>query len=336
MTQPPVSTRIDDVAVDIFELFDLEGARHWSLVIKQRWRWDPRTGRLDRIEGATVSPVDVPWPDFMSPKFPSDLFLRKPGADVVVVGHAVAASPVPELDVSVSVGPVTKALRVFGPRVWYRGVVGVVPSAPEKMERQALMWEDAYGGMDISNPEKIADEPRNPYGRGVAGDPKVLEHQPVPSIEDPRDLIRSARTKPAPAGVAAIGPNFEPRRSLAGTFDQKWQDERMPLLPLDFDWRHNQVAHPELVAPSLRGDEPIAIMNIGWPGVQRTFVPRTVYQVDAIFDRGQAGFRPVLDTIVLMPDEHQMDVVHRTSIPIRRAPENVREVHVYEKRILRA
>lgn len=190
--------------------------------------------------------------------------------------------------------------------------------------------------MDVEDPERVADEPRNPCGIGVTSDPAKLQHKPVPRIEDPRELIESARTRPPPAGVGALGPHFEPRRSRAGTFDQRWQDERMPLLPLDFDERFNQVAHHDLIAPELRGGEPIRLWNLGKPGPTEAVLPRIVYQVDARTDRGIEGYRPVLDTVILMPDEGALDLVHRIAIPNRRPPHRPRELRVYEKRVLSA
>lgn len=333
MSLPRISTRLD-ATIDMFELFELDGRRALALVIKQRFVWDD-AGQLERTEGTTVNPVDVPWPDAMSPMYPSDLFLRKPSTDVVVAGTAVADRPAETLDVHVTVGPVAKSLRVFGPRVWYRGISGMSPTPPERFERLPLMWEHARGGMDVSDPAKVVDEPRNPFGTGIAGDPATLNHEPVPQIEDPRDLIRHARTKTEPAGVAALGPTFEQRRKYAGTFDQRWQDERMPLLPLDFDERFNQVAHPELITPEpLRGGEPIRLLNLGRPGPTKLVLPRIVYQVDARTERETKGFRPVLDTVVLMPDERALDLAFRVAIPMRRSPNDVRELLVYEKRVL--
>src|SRR5207247_1819827 len=83
-------------------------------------------------------------------------------------------------------------------------------------------------------------EPRNPAGTGVARKSATLIHQPAPRIEDPRELISSEKTRPAPAGVGALGRHWEPRRKYVGTTDKLWLEERMPLLPHDFDERSNE------------------------------------------------------------------------------------------------
>ncbi|MGE0784915.1 MAG: DUF2169 domain-containing protein [Sandaracinaceae bacterium] len=335
MTIPPqISTRLD-AAIDIFDLYELDGSMSWALVIKQRFLWDDRGG-IERTVSTKVNAVDVPWDDGISTKEPGDVYLRKPGVDVVVAGTAVARTPSTQIDVHVSVGDVEKSLVVFGPRVWYRGAAGIVPSPPAQLERLELMWEHAYGGLDDKDPEHALEEPRNPFGTGVAYDPASLDQLPVPQIEDPRDLIRSARTRPAPANVGALGPSFAPRRGYGGTRDQKWQDERMPLQPLDFDERFNLVAHPELVSRTIRGGEQVRLLNIGQPGPTEFKLPRTVYQVDARTDAATLAFRPVLDTVVLLPDDRYVDMVHRIAIPIRRGAQRVREILVYEKRVIGA
>src|SRR5262249_43396707 len=152
------------------------------VIAKQRFGLT-RSGVVHRQPGAQVRLVDDPWDpeaEQSSARFPSDLCLRKPGTDVVVSGSAISPrrQPVKELDVSVRVGPVSKRLRVFGTRVWAPGVARMALSAPQPFVELPLRWEDAYGGMDASDPKKVAHEPRNPLGRGVAADPATLKHQP--------------------------------------------------------------------------------------------------------------------------------------------------------------
>ena len=54
-----------------------------------------------------------------------------------------------------------------------------------------------------------------------------------------------------------------PRKAYAGTFDQNWIENRMPLLPEDFDTRFNQAAPPnQQVRGYLKGDEAVSIANL--------------------------------------------------------------------------
>src|SRR5205823_688661 len=76
---------------------------------------------------------------------------------------------------------------------------------------------------------------RNPIGRGVHRRAAALEGHPLPNFEDPRAPITDARKLPAPVGWGAIAPHWQPRSSLAGTYDARWREERFPLLPVDYN-----------------------------------------------------------------------------------------------------
>lgn len=320
-------------------MFGLDGALCYVVVIKQRFLVH-HMGVVRREPGAQVRRVDELWEPEVpesSIRNPSDVCLRKPGTDVVVVGSAMAvdARPVAELDVRVRVGPVSKELKVFGLRVWFKGALGLTLTAPKPFQSLPLRWEYAYGGMDTRDPKKLAHEPRNPVGRGVVADPDTLIHQPAPQIEDPSQLIRGARSKPAPAGVGAIGPSFEPRLRYAGTHDDRWQKERMPLPPLDFDERHNQVAAPGLVCPSyLRGGEPVELVGLCEDGPLEFELPKLAFHVGSETAGGSQEHRPALDTVLFEPNERQFEMTWRALVPVPKQARRLHSITVYEKEFL--
>lgn len=134
-----------------------DGAVVLSVILKQRWTITPD----QRVVDGGPAPIvyadelrDPEDPDHSSIIAPSDICQHKPTTDVVILGSAIAygGQPVRELDVFVRVGPVQRTLRVFGPRVWYRGVTALTPTPPESFESQAIRWEDAFGGLDASDP----------------------------------------------------------------------------------------------------------------------------------------------------------------------------------------
>jgi hypothetical protein len=335
MNVPDLNTRTD-ATVRLLPKFGLDGAPCYVVVIKQRFAVQPM-GAVRREPGAKVRLVDEPWdPDVpeSSIRYPSDACLRKPSTDVVVVGSAMAvnAQPVAELDVLVRVGPVSKQLKVFGLRVWFKGALGMTLTPPKPFQSVPLLWENAYGGMDTSNPKALAHEPRNPVGRGVVSDPDLLLHKPGPQIEDPADLIRNARSKPAPAGVGAIGPGVEPRLRYAGTHDDRWQKERMPLPPLDFDERHNQVAAPGLICPGyLGGGEPVALVGLSEDGPLEFELPKLAFYVGSETADGAQEHRPALDTVLLEPNERAFELTWRAIVPVPKRARELRSVTVYEK-----
>ena len=53
-----------------------------------------------------------------------------------------------------------------------------------------------------------------------------------------------------PIGFGPVGRNWMPRVQYAGTYDEQWMQERMPLLPDDFDDRFHQAAASDMILPS--------------------------------------------------------------------------------------
>ncbi|HRI62608.1 MAG TPA: DUF2169 domain-containing protein [Polyangium sp.] len=247
--------------------------------------------------------VDIPWeqdkPESIA--FPSDLCLRKPGTDVVVVAKAYApgGKPVPSFDVRVEVGSLRKSLTIFGRRLWVEKGTALTAASP--IAEIEMRYDYAWGGRD-EPPGTPVEEARNPIGMGMVRDASVLTHKAAPNIEDPSNLIRSIRTKPAPAGIGAISRNWEPRRRFSGTYDDTWQSYKAPLLPDDFDDRFNQCASPGLIAdPPLVGGETVRLLNLTPGGGAVTFtLPKVALEIAFEHpNRERVAFRPHLDTVVI-------------------------------------
>jgi hypothetical protein len=296
--------------------------------------------RLTRCGGAEVHTVDEPWdedaPDVSSIKIPSDICLRKPSTDVIVVGAAVAPgrAPVTELNVLVRVGPVEKSLRCYGTRVWYQGAAGLTLTPPEPFEALPLRWEYAFGGFDASDPDAPPKtEARNPVGCGVARKAGSLIHQQGPQIEDPEFPIDSPGYSGPPAGIGAIQRHWEPRLRYAGTYDDLWMQERMPLMPMDFDERFNQVAEPALVTPTyLRGGELVELHNLSHDGPIRFRLPKLNFYVGASIRGEVQHFSPVLDTLILRPsDDRTVELTWRAAVPMPRRSRHCDWIQVHER-----
>lgn len=262
----------------------------------------------DRRRG--IRPADIPWgkPEKSSMLYPSDLCLRKPGTEVLVlaIARAPGDAPVPTFDAGVRVGKLTKALRIHGPRVWLPDGDGVSSSRP--VAALAVRYEHAFGGSDDSDPMSYVEDPRNPLGLGVRRDPSTLGGTPAPQIEDAAQPIKNASDRPEPAGLSPIGRHWLPRRALWGTYDRAWLDDHAPLLPADFDDRANFSATSALVSSApLVGGEEGRLMNLSLGGGNVDFVlPRVDLEIGfQIKGRDAETFRPILDTVVLdaLPNE---------------------------------
>lgn len=261
----------------------------------------------------------------------------KPATDVVLIGHA--QDPVrrsAELQVTFRVGPVGKVLRVIGDRFWVRSAGAIGATRPMPFDRIPLSYERAFGGWDRSHPDPARHtfEPWNPVGTGFrAPGGQFEEGIQLPNIEDPSHPIQQWGQVVAPAGVGFTSPDWQPRAALAGTYDEAWTKDRMPLLPKDFDRRFFNAASPGLVAPGyLAGDEPVLVDNASphgrlsfrLPGVRP---PRC--RVELV--RGDdAELEMRLDTVIVDADADRVHLQWRAHLVLRDGPHEVRTIALEE------
>lgn len=255
-------------------------------------------------------------PGASSLKRASDAHLCKPSTDIIVIGNAYAprGRPVPVFEASVSVGKVAKKLRIFGDRVWVRDGRTVAPSSPKAVEKVPLVYEKAFGGVHKVDESATLYEARNPMGVGFAGKrtPRALEGQPLPNIEDPKELLQKPGQQPRPAGVGFVAAHWQPRLGYAGTYDAAWQKKRAPYLPKDFNPRYFQAAHEDLVAPSyVRGGEPVELLNVSPLGAQRFLLPVVELDVEARLAGATHALAMNMETVVFEPDEGRFTMLWR-------------------------
>src|SRR5262249_30256325 len=213
-------------------------------------------------------------------KYEPETALTKAATDVALVGSAIPPrGRARELEVALRVGPVEQRAVVVGDRVWRKRLGGgIVATDPEPFERMPLTWERAFGGWDrsVADPAVHRVEPRTPLGPGYRrGRGSFEDGVRLPNVESPAHRVRGFDDHPPPVGFGFTSPNFHPRPTLAGTYDDPWRATRMPLLPRDFDSRFFNGAAPGLTAPGyLRGDEPVRVANVGPAGELAFHLPR--------------------------------------------------------------
>lgn len=305
MDQPPTDNQTD-FHLHPQVLIDKDGEK-LAAMVKGTFEMPKLDGELELASDERMRPLwlnDVPWdkPDETPVAYPCDLCLRKPGTDVIFVGtgYAPQGKPVPSFDVMVQVGQLRKALKIYGLRVWEKNGTGISDARP--VTQMDLRYDYAWGGLDDSDPEKIVEEARNPMGMGCVRDPAALSHQPAPNIEDPAEPIVNYKTRPQPAGVGPIGRHWMPRRQYAGTYDDAWQELRAPLLPDDFDDRHNIAASPGLHSDvPLMGGEDVYLLNvIPGKGALQFKLPRVALEIEfRVEGREPQIVRPFLDTVLI-------------------------------------
>jgi hypothetical protein len=173
-------------------------------------------------------------------------------------------------------------------------------------------------------------ELRNLVGRGYwrGADRSRIEGAPLPNVEHPLHPLRSPGDTPPPAGFGVIGRGWQPRLGYAGTYDQRWLDEKFPFLPDDFDPLHFQSAPADQQVTALRGGETIRCTNLTPEGVLETKVPAREVPVTFVFRDRREKAEARLDTLLIEPDRRRMMLTWRASVPLGRKLAALREVIV--------
>ena len=280
--------------------------------------------------------ADVYWeePAKSSLKQAGEIGLVKPSTDILLIGHAY--SPNGEAtcsEVRLTVGKLTKIVRVFGDRIWVGGLFGMKISTPKPFRKIPLRYEYAFGGTD-PQPEdknKIELESRNPVGRGllVKQSKASWEGVALPNLEDPQHLITRPKDRPAPACFAPTCPHWAPRKSYAGTYDEVWTKKRAPYLPKDFDPRFLQVAPPDLVPPTyLQGGESVEIVGAAPVRPLRFKLPSQVVTMAFHFDGQVCTPQLNLDTVMFEPDEKRFSMIWRACLVVDKKVHRLRELEL--------
>jgi hypothetical protein len=314
----------------IMLLPDAAGIDTLYTVVKATFRLGDPESPADEQVPVVMADQHFADPATSSIRAPSDVGLGKPGTDVLLVGTAWApdARPTWQMDVSVTVGPLGRTVRVFGDRLWdsRSGVAAMSWVAP--FTRMPLVWERAYGGADETERGPSA-EPRNPVGTGfrAAKGTRAIDGLRVANLEHPNSLISGPGDRPAPAGFAPIAPHWSPRLSFAGTYDEAWQAARAPYLPDDFDARFFHVAPNGLSsATPLQGGEPVELRGVTRGGLVQFTLPRRRVRVDHRLDHGVETRFGALETVLFEPDAGRFVMVWRAALPCDKRALKVREV----------
>jgi hypothetical protein len=226
----------------------------------------------------------------------------------------------------VKVGDHEAPLAVHGQRLFERGARGVVIGQALTFTEQPIMYEHAYGGITA---DRAHAEERNPTGRGVASHASDLVGTLAPQIEHPARPHETALDTHAPMGYGATAAHWLPRRGFAGTFDAAWQSDRMPLLPVDYDDRFENVAHPslQLDRPFCAG-MPIYVLGMSERRLMECKLPDLRLAITSVRARERITMSPRMDTLVIEPGRGRLELVARVNFALGRGERSLREVRV--------
>lgn len=299
------------------------GSRQLTLVVKAGYAFDGQ-GRLTPLSQPAIEEADryrgAPGKSSLAAACETVPF--KQGSEILLTGTAhppTTGRTVCEVAVDLHLDDQqvwSKNLRVFGRRRWQSKLLMLVPGAPDLLELVPLIYENAFGGCDPLDPEKIFLT--NPVGKGFADKGQRLKDVELPQVEIGPKFISSPGMQPQPAGFGPLSPLWEPRLSAFARLDENaaldggcpWgksaPDDLFNVAPLD----------QRFVAPfvcgeiiSLRGLIPEAPQGvpIHLPRVRpdlRLSISGTIESLDA-----------VCDTLVIDCDRRQLFMLFRAALP---------------------
>ncbi|MCP4114957.1 MAG: DUF2169 domain-containing protein [Desulfobacteraceae bacterium] len=302
-------------------VLDKNAGKHWIVTVKGTYNILP--------DGTTEMAAEQEEPLFLpryfgedgksSIKYEADLIPSKQATDILINGKAYSPEGKPSRKVTLGLQTtnLVKQLTAYGDRRWEKGLLGMTISKPEPFTSMPIIYERAFGGTDTfsDKPEKHCMYFRNPIGTGFATLKKHLAGQALPNIEYTKERISSWKDRPRPAGFGAVASYWTPRKEYAGTYDEKWQKERFPLFPVDFDERFFQCApEDQQVQGFLKGGEPVYLENFT-PGGQLFFrLPEVFLKFETHFGQKKEKHEANLSTVIIEPEFPRVIMVWHTSL----------------------
>lgn len=263
----------------------------------------------------------------------SDYAPYKPKCDILfthAVAHAPGGKAAARWPIGVRVGDWQKRLTVTGPRLMERSRLGWKLTEPEPATEVPIRYEHAWGGTcqwprqleGDGEPELLVRGERNPIGCGLA-DKRWLKKSKVADVDAPQieafdqpfDVEAADAQRYPVAGLGAIGRWWQPRRGLAGTYDEAWKQTRWPRLPHDFDFGYWNCAPADQQIEYPTGGEQVVLIGLHEGGEVRFRLPRPALKLLLSLDVGVPLFKSmVTDTLIFDMQALQLIVVQRALV----------------------
>lgn len=329
------------LTAEIIPGLDKNGFDYAALIIKGNFTLKPNNPNLALTDQpAEIIKADKYYAeaDDSSVQYESDTCILKRGTDIILNGHAYAPDNkmVHTIDVGLQLNEKNISYRVFGDRQWVKNGLSWVATSPVKFDRLPLTYENAYGGIDASTQqdEIVQFSEYNPIGKGFVGDKNTpTEGLQLPNIENIQALVSNYTDRPMPSGFGFISRSWQPRVKLAGTYDDNWTNNRLPLLPLDFDDKYFNAAHPNLITPThLLGGEKILLRNLCVQGDVEFILPEWNAPVKVTVKGRTKNIKPLLDTIVIEPDINNVSLTWRVTMPCYKQFLYINSISIGKKR----
>lgn len=258
-------------------------------------------------------------PGASSVKCASDFILSKPNTDIILTGYAYPDSRDDRsVDVSLKFATLEKTVRVFGDRAWQKRGGKFRLTEPQAFDRMPLVYERAYGGVDESEGGSSAWWRENPVGCGFCRPgSQNADGLAAPNLVAPTSTYDDPFGSQQTSCFSWVAPNWEPRVSYAGTYDEEWRENTMPLLPNDFNYLYYQAAPADQVYPGyIRGEETVRVSGVSPTQLLEFTVPRV--SLEAAVTLGDDLLTPDLqcDTVIIDAAQLQLTLIWRTVVDL--------------------
>lgn len=314
---------------------DRDGSEIWLVAVRGTFliQSDGSVQIAEKQEPIARLPEYQGKPSESSLRCDTDLPRTKLGTDVLLnaTAYVPRGEKRGEIEVGFRVANLTKTLLVSGDRTWKKTRRGESePGEPRPFASMPIRYENSFGGsVKGDTPETMkpfADY--NPLGRGI----DRSEDAPLPNVRYPGTEIGDPSLEKSPAGFGAIASHWMPRRSLAGTYDEKWQKQRQPLLPDDFEEEYFYSAPADQrIEGFLRGGERVDLINLTPSGKLSFVLPKLAIGCRTSIDGGIAHHRSNLHTVLIEPDEQRLIMVWHSALPCHHTLYTLKRTIVFEK-----
>jgi hypothetical protein len=154
----------------------------------------------------------------------------------------------------------------------------------------------------------------------------------LPRTEESRRAVSDPSQSYLPMAFGPLGRHWAPRLHHVGTYDKRWQDERMPFMPDDFNPLYFQAAAVDQQIDPPRGGERIVLANLCREGRLHSEIPARSVVVSFITHTGRfEEIEAVCDGVTLEPDTDLLTLTWRASLALKRDFFDLREMVVTER-----
>lgn len=280
-----------------------------------------------------LADVFGPDPARDAPIAENDLAPFKLRCDVLVHGPAFAprGEPTTQLNVGVRIGGWSKAFSVNGERIWLKSGYGYRISDPRPFTRQDISYNVAWGGVDPvpNDPIDAATCEENPSGKGYYPHRPEREGAPLPVTAERGNTIMDRHGPHRPMAFGPLGRTWLPRRAHVGTYDDAWLENRMPLMPHDFNQQYFQAAPPDQLIAYPRGGEPVELVNLSPAGREQMTLPNDRVIVNFVRKVGPVTQKIAnLDTVLFLPESGKLCLTWRTRFVTSRDIHDLRSITI--------